>query len=155
MAKELITKQEKKEIEEVLETVLTKLELDKEFNLTVNEENLEIVLKTQDTGIVIGKRGEVLDSLQTLLSVIFSRKTGKFIPVSLEVGDYRKNRTDWLFNLAENIKEQVLNEGREIALPNLKPWERRIVHLKFQDDKEVVTESIGEGQERTLVIRPR
>lgn len=153
--KEIITKEEREKVEEILEEILSRLGLEKEFELSVNEDNLEINLKTQDTGVVIGRHGEILDSLQMILSLCFSRKIGKFLPVSLEVGDYRKNRTDWLFTLAQNAKEQALTEGKEVMLSDLKPWERRVIHLHLQEDKEVITESVGEGRERTLVIKPK
>jgi spoIIIJ-associated protein len=116
---------------------------------------ITIVLQTQDTGIVIGYHGEVLESLQLISSLCISKQLGRFVRVSLEVGDYKKNRTDYLERLAMQTKDRVLQEGREISLPSLKSWERRIVHMYLQDDEEVASESMGEGRERTLVVKPR
>ena len=99
--------------------------------------------------------GDTLDSLQLVLALILAKESGEFKRVCLEVGDYRKSRSEYLKGLAEQTKEQVLSEQREIFLPSLKPWERREVHMFLSDDSEVITESIGEGKERTLVIKPR
>jgi len=105
--------------------------------------------------MVIGYHGETLEAIQLILSLIISKKVESFVRVSLEVGDYRKNRTDWLETLALQAKERVLQEQKEVPLPNLKSWERRIVHTFLQNDKEVTSESVGEGKERTLVIKLR
>ena len=80
---------------------------------------------------------------------------GRFVRASIEVGDYKKNRTDWLETLAIQTKEKVLLDKKEVPLPNLRSWERRIVHVYFQEDPEVISESVGEGRDRTLVIKPR
>jgi len=84
-----------------------------------------------------------------------SKKLGKFVRVSIEAGDYKKNRTDYLTNLALKTKERVLSEQREMSLSHLKSWERRIIHMLLVEDNEVVSESTGVGRDRALVIRPR
>lgn len=119
------------------------------------QEEVEIVLETTETGIVIGYHGETLESLQLVLSLCISKRLGSFTRVILEIGDYRKNRTDWLKTAALAAKEKAINEQKEVAIPNLKSWERRIVHMLLQEDKEVISESMGDGKERTLVIKPR
>lgn len=75
--------------------------------------------------------------------------------MSIDVGDYKKNREEWLRNLANDAKEKALSQQREVFLEDLKGWERRVVHLILADDKEVVSESSGEGRERVLVIKPK
>jgi spoIIIJ-associated protein len=84
-----------------------------------------------------------------------AKVNGEFKRVSVEVGDYKKNRTEWLERLAMDAKERALTEGKEVYLSELKSWERRVVHLLLQDDKEVVSESSGEGKDRVLVVKPR
>ncbi len=116
---------------------------------------MDVVLNTKDSGVVIGYHGEVLESLQLVLSLIISKKLGHFTRVSIDVGDYKKNRTEFLKNLAFQTKEKVLEEKREFSLSDLKSWERRVVHLTLQDDEDVVTESVGEGKDRALIIKPR
>ena len=125
------------------------------FEISENDEGINIVLNTSEGGIIIGRHGDTLESLQLILSLTIAKETGVFKRVSLEVGDYKKNREDYLRSLALQTKERVMSEGREISLPNLKPWERRIVHMFFQNDKEVESTSLGEGRDRTLVVRPK
>ena len=142
---------EKKTISEFLKS----LGIEGDFDLVENEEGFELKLETPDSGIVIGHHGDTLEALQIIISLILSKKLGEFKRVSIEVGDYKKNRSEYLTNLALDTKEKVLSENKEIFLPDLKSWERRIVHMLLKDDKEVSSESIGEGKERVLVIKPR
>ncbi len=148
MTKKLDTK---KEVEEVLKA----LAIEGTVEVEENEEGFEIKLDTQDSGIVIGHHGDTLEALQIVVSLILSKKLGEFKRVSIEVGDYKKNRSEYLTNLAMETKERVLSTSKEIYLPDLKSWERRIVHMLLQDDKEVLSESIGEGKDRVLVVKPR
>lgn len=146
---------EQKITDKVIKELLKQLGIEATFTVEAQDDVLAVFLETQDTGIVIGYHGEVLEALQLILSLIVSKKLGRFLRVTLEVGDYRKNRTGWLENVALSAKEKALREQQEVILPDLKAWERRIVHLLFQDDKDVMSESVGEGRERTLVIKPR
>ncbi len=132
-----------------------KLDISGTFELVERDDIVEVVLTTQESGMVIGYHGETLDAMQFLLSLMVAKKLGSFVRISLEVGDYKKNRSEYLERLAIQVKERVLAEGREHTLPDLKPWERRIVHLILQDDDEVTSESIGEGKERVLVVKPK
>lgn len=142
-------------IKETVEELLKLLTIDGTADVSMEEDSVQVVLETQDSGIVIGYHGEVLEALQLVLSLCISKKIGEFIRVSVEVGDYKKNRSSWLETIALQSKEQALAENREVPLPNLKSWERRIVHVYLQDDKEVLSESVGEGRDRTLVVKPR
>ena len=118
-------------------------------------ESVDIALNTKDTGVVIGYHGDTLEGLQLVLSLCIARKLGRFVRISIDVGDYKKNRTDWLKTLALETKERVLSEGREMAIPELKSWERRIVHLLLEGDREVISQSQGEGRDRVLVVKPK
>lgn len=144
-----------KEIKKVIKKTLAVIGIEDDFEISMEDKTINVVLNTEDKGILIGYHGDTLDALQLILSLCLSRQTGEFMHVSLEVGDYKKNREEFLRNLATRTKEKVLEEKRECSLSNLKSWERRVVHLFFQDDNEVVSESVGEGQERVLVVKPR
>lgn len=148
-------KNEKKIIEETTKELLELLGIEAKVKLKENEHGTEILLETPDSGIVIGHHGDILESLQLILSLCVSKKLGEFKRISLEVGEYRKNREDWLRNLALETKEKVLSQQRELTLPTLKAWERRIIHLIFQNDDEVITESVGDGKDRALVVKPK
>ena len=125
------------------------------MKLPKTRKSISITLETEDTGIIIGYHGETLEALQLILALLLAKQTGEFKRVSIEVGDYKKNRTEWLERLAIDAKERALSEGKEVYLSDLKSWERRVVHLLLQDDKEVVSESSGEGKDRVLVIKPK
>ena len=152
-------KKELKTIKEITEKLLKLLDVDGDFEILESkgsdEESLEIVLNTKDTGVVIGYHGDTLEGLQLVLSLCVARNLGRFVRISIDVGDYKKNRTEFLKILAQETKERALAEGREIAIPELKSWERRIVHLLLKEDNEVISDSQGEGRDRVLVVSPR
>lgn len=141
--------------EEIVKGLLENLGIKDSFDVDENEETINVVINSDDPGLIIGHHGDTLDSIQLVLSLMIAKKLGEFKRVSVEVGDYKKNRADYLKNLAQQTKERALSEGREIFLPNLKPWERREVHMFLQEDPEVISESVGEGKERTLVVKPK
>lgn len=148
-------KKEKKIVDSTVSELLELLGIEGTFEIKDNEEGIDIVLDTKDSGLVIGYHGDTLESLQLVISLCIAKRLDKFVRVSIEVGDYKKNRTEWLRNLALTTKERVVSEKKEIALPELKSWERRIVHLLLKDDKDVVSQSQGEGRDRTLVVSPK
>lgn len=149
-------KKEKRIIKNTIAELFKLLNIDGNFGIEEGKEGVaEVILDTKDNGIVIGYHGDTLDSLQLILSLCISKKLGKFKRVSIEVGDYKKNRMEWLKNLALATKERVLTEGQEIAIPQLKSWERRVIHLILENDEKVFSESLGEGRDRVLVVRPK
>ena len=144
-----------KQREKTVKKLFDLLSLDTKFKLSEDEEAISLTLETEDSGVVIGYHGETLEALQLILSLILAKESGEFKRVSIEVGDYKKNREEWLEKVALDAKEKALSQNKEVFLSDLKSWERRIVHLLLQDDKEVISESSGEGKERILVIKPR
>ena len=149
-----MTKLSKKK-ETAIKKFFKTLNIETDFEMSEDDETIKIVLKTEDTGIVIGYHGETLEALQLILSLILAKEEGEFKRVSLEVGDYKKNRSEWLEKIALDAKENALSQNEAVYLPDLKSWERRIIHLLLQNDKEVISESSGEGKDRVLVIRPK
>lgn len=150
-------KKEIKIIQAVTAELLKLLEVDGKFDILENKEgeSVDIILDTKDTGIVIGYHGDTMEGLQLALSLCVAKKLGRFVRISLEVGDYKKNRTEWLKSLALETKERVLSDNKEIVIPELKSWERRVIHLLLQGDEKVVSESQGEGRDRVLVVKPK
>ena len=144
-----------KKVEPTIKKFFTSLGITADFSISEDEEAIGVTLETEDTGIVIGYHGETLEALQLILSLLIAKKRGEFKRVSLEVGDYKKNRSEWLERLALDAKERAISENKEVYLSELKSWERRVIHLLLQDDKEVVSESTGEGKDRVLVIKPK
>jgi spoIIIJ-associated protein len=150
-----MNKKQSKIVQDTTEELLKLLEIQGDFEINETEEAIEINLNTEDSGIVIGYHGDTLESLQLILSLCLARKLGEFKRVSIEVGEYKKKREEWLKNLAAETKDRALSENKEIYLADLKSWERRVVHMILQNDQEVVSESIGEGKDRVLVIKPK
>jgi len=135
-----------KKTEKTIKKFFDSLGIDASFTVLEDEETIGVTLETEDTGIIIGYHGETLEALQLVLSLLVAKERGEFKRVSLEVGDYKKNRSEWLERLAVDAKERAISENKEVYLSDLKSWERRVVHLLLQDDKEVVSESTGEGK---------
>ncbi|MDP3940712.1 MAG: KH domain-containing protein [bacterium] len=149
------TADEKKTVEAVVAEFIAKLGIEGDFTIEETDGSLLVLLNTNDSGIVIGYHGEILEAMQLILSLMVARKIDRFLRITVEVGDYRKNREEYLKQLAEKMKDRALTEHREQVISQLKPWERRVIHLFFQDDPDVVSESEGEGRDRILVIKPR
>ncbi|MDP2585265.1 MAG: KH domain-containing protein [Candidatus Levybacteria bacterium] len=152
-------KKEIKTIQEITEKLLKLLDVEGGFEIsestTNGAESVDIVLNTKDTGVVIGYHGDTLEGLQLVLSLCVARSLKRFVRISIDAGDYKKNRTEFLRTLALETKEKVLAEGKEIVVPELKSWERRIVHLLLEKDEDVASGSQGEGRDRVLVVHPK
>lgn len=142
-------------IQEVAEKLLSMLGIEATVTVNADDESTQVILDTEESGMLIGYHGETLESLQTILSLVASRELGEFVRVSIEVGDYKKNRVEYLKHLVQQAKEQALSQNNGVSLSNLKSWERREVHMMLADDQEVTTESMGEGRDRVLVVKPR
>src|SRR5438874_10395411 len=124
MAEAALTEKEQKTVEEVIQKIFSLLEIEGTFVLEENGEVLEVIMETKDSGMVIGYHGEVLESLQLILSLAVAKKLERFIRLSIEVDDYKKSRTEYLQKLALSAKEKALSEQKEQVLLSLKSWER-------------------------------
>jgi spoIIIJ-associated protein len=105
-------------------------------------------------GLLIGRRGETLRSLQFLLNLLVSRRVQKWPQIVVDVGNYRQRRQESLEGLARRMAERVRQTGRPIMLEPMAAYERRIVHLALREDKTIYTESSGEGENRKITIFP-
>ena len=105
-------------------------------------------------GLLIGRRGETLRSLQFMVNLLVSRKVQKWPQVVVDVGNYRQRRQESLEGLARRMAERVRQSGRPLTLEPMGAYERRIVHLALRSDPSVYTESTGEGDNRKVVIYP-
>ncbi len=112
-----------------------------------------IVLDGENVGAVIGHRGETLDALQYLAGLVANDGAG-YYKVSLNIGTYREKREQTLFALAERVSEQVIRTGRSKSLEPMNPYERRIIHTAVQSIDGVLSNSVGEGSSRRIVIYP-
>lgn len=117
-----------------------------------DEKELTIDLSGDDMGVLIGKRGQTLDSLQYLVSLIVNKDSTDYIRVKVDTENYRKRRQDTLENLAKNIAFKVKRTKRTVSLEPMNPYERRIIHSALQNDRFVTTHSEGEEPFRHVVV---
>ncbi|MDR1548210.1 MAG: protein jag [Hungatella sp.] len=116
------------------------------------DKELSINMSGDDMGILIGKRGQTLDSLQYLVSLVINKENEDYIRVKLDTENYRERRKETLETLAKNIAYKVKRTRRSVSLEPMNPYERRIIHSALQNDKFVVTRSEGEEPFRHVVI---
>ncbi|MFH0846551.1 MAG: R3H domain-containing nucleic acid-binding protein, partial [Chloroflexota bacterium] len=109
----------------------------------------------EDLGILIGRRGQTLASLQYIVRLILSHRLGTQVWVNLDVEGYKKRRYESLEKLAQRVAEQVRAQGTSFTLEPMPPDERRIIHLTLAQEPDITTESTGEGDDRKVVIAPR
>lgn len=117
-----------------------------------NQEEMSIDLNGDDMGVLIGKRGQTLDSLQYLVSLVVNKGVENYIRVKVDTENYRERRKETLENLAKNIAYKVKRTRRSVSLEPMNPYERRIIHSALQDDKYVTTYSEGEEPFRKVVV---
>lgn len=115
---------------------------------------LVITVDSDDCGIIIGRRGETLDSVQYLTSLVAKKTSGKYVRVVLNVADYREKRTEAVKALARKNAEYVLRSGRRHTFEPMNPYERRIIHTTVQEYEGIESVSIGFGSDRRVVIQP-
>ena len=114
--------------------------------------NIDIELSGDEMGVLIGKRGQTLDSLQYLVSLVVNKDVEEYIRVKVDTEDYRKRRKETLENLAKNIAYKVKRTKRPVSLEPMNPYERRIIHSALQNDRYVTTHSEGEEPFRRVVV---
>ncbi len=114
--------------------------------------NIDIELSGDEMGVLIGKRGQTLDSLQYLTNRVANKMQDGYVRVKLDTEDYRRRRKETLENLAKNIAYKVKRTKRSVSLEPMNPYERRIIHSALQNDKYVTTHSEGEEPFRRVVV---
>ena len=117
-----------------------------------NENCLNIEISGEDMGVLIGKRGQTLDSLQYLVSLVVNKGTKEYIRVKVDTENYRERRNKTLENLAKNMAFKVKRTRRSLTLEPMNPYERRVIHSALQNDSYVTTHSEGEEPYRKVVI---
>lgn len=137
-------------LKEVFEAMNLAVVIDASYS---EEENtLDIELSGEEMGVLIGKRGQTLDSVQYLVSLVVNKGTTDYIRVKVDTENYRRRRKETLENLAKNISYKVKRNKRSVSLEPMNPYERRIIHSALQNDKYVTTHSEGEEPFRRVVV---
>ncbi len=129
-----------------------KMEVSTQVSYDPEERCVDIDLSGPEMGILIGKRGQTLDSVQYLVSLIVNKGTGEYIRVKVDTEKYRSRRQKTLENLAHNLSFKVKRTRRPVTLEPMNPYERRIIHSALQGDRYVTTHSEGEEPFRRVVI---
>lgn len=158
-SKPAVIKAKKKEsfiddIYEYLNNLFRVMDIEAEVKIDYDEENsnMSIDVSGPNMGILIGKRGQTLDSLQYLISLYVNKKSESYIRVKLDTENYRSRRKDTLENLAKNIAFKVKRTRRSFTLEPMNPYERRIIHSALQNDRYVATRSEGDEPYRKVVV---
>lgn len=141
-------------VKDFLDQVFKAMDMEVEILIKKDEENhfLDVELKGADMGILIGKRGQTLDSLQYLTNLAVNKHSDHYYKVKIDTEDYRNRRRETLENLAKNIAYKVKRTKRVVSLEPMNPFERRVIHSALQNDRYVTTHSEGEEPFRHVVV---
>ena len=138
--------------QEFLNKILSLMNLDATLDVAKAEDTLNIEVSGENMGAVIGRRGETLDALQYLTSIIVNKDKNDYTKISLDAENYRKKRTDALEKLANKVADKVVRNKRNFTLEPMNPFERRVIHSALQDNSMVTTYSVGEEPNRRVVV---
>ena len=141
-------------VKEFLNKVFEAMNLTVVINMKYDEENatMDIDLSGDEMGVLIGKRGQTLDSLQYLVSLVVNKEAEDYIRVKVDTENYRERRKETLENLAKNIAHKVKRTKKAVSFEPMNPYERRIIHSALQNDKFVTTHSEGDEPFRRVVV---
>lgn len=151
----IVNDEEKKEkVTEVLNNIVNSMGLNIKTEIKEEQEAIKVNIDGENLGLIIGHKGENLDALQLLTSVIVN-KEGEYKRIELDVQNYREKRKETLIHLAQRKAKDVIRYGRNITLEPMTPYERRIIHTALQEDEKVTTVSVGTEPFRKVVIKKR
>jgi spoIIIJ-associated protein len=139
-------------VREFIETVFKHISVECELEINEGENNIFVEISGKDAGVVIGKFGQTLDSLQFLTNVILSKKYGNKKKILINVGDYRERRETSITRLAKSAARKVMKTRKPETLAPMPPHDRRTVHLALSTFKHIQTASDGTGKNRRVII---
>ena len=138
-----------------LEDIFAAMNLKVAVTASYDGDTVTVKLEGDNMGIVIGKRGDTLDSLQYLTSLVVNQRNEDYIKVSIDTENYREKRTDALLALSNRLAAKVARTGKKFTLEPMNPYERRVIHSNLQENPDVTTFSIGQEPYRKVVIAPK
>lgn len=139
---------------EVLENLLYKMQEKATVSAHPEDDRISLRIETDDAGLLIGKQGQTLDALQYLVTKMLAKRSRRKVRISIDVEAYRARHNEALALLAQKYGEKVKKSGKSITLNPMNPYDRRIVHLALQEDKDLKTTSRGEGLYKKVIISP-
>jgi spoIIIJ-associated protein len=138
-----------------ISSILNAMGLDVKVDAVLEDGVVNVNLEGENMGIVIGKRGDTLDSLQYLTSLVINRNSDDYVKVSIDTENYRAKRAETLIALSNKLAARVIKTGKKFPLEEMNPYERRIIHANLQDNDAVTTYSVGQEPHRRVVIAPK
>ena len=138
-----------------LDSLFKAMKLEVKISANLDKDILNISLEGDNMGIIIGKHGDTLDSLQYLTSLVVNRKSDDYIKVTIDTENYRQKRSQALIALSNRLADKVSRTGKKFTLEPMNPYERRIIHSNLQNNADVTTFSVGQEPYRKVVIAPK
>ena len=152
--------QQEKLIKETTQEVLKKMGFEAKVIVTTSlsedneRENMVVEIDSPDSKFIIGKQGATLISLQHILKLLVRSKTDDYVNFSVDVNGYKKQQENYIRDMAQDVAQEVVLNGRASTLEPMNSYDRRLVHLELEKNPKVKTESIGEGEDRKVIISP-
>ncbi|MDP4180184.1 MAG: RNA-binding cell elongation regulator Jag/EloR [Bacillota bacterium] len=154
MARVRVTVRESKgeKAKKFLLELFEKMKVNADIDLSENDDNILLNIKGNDMGVLIGRRGETLDSIQYLSSLVINKDNEDYKRVVVDIENYRMKREETLINLANRLADRVMKYKKNVTLEPMNPYERRVIHSTLQNNKYVKTFSVGDEPNRKVVI---
>lgn len=144
------------EIKKIINHFFTLIDSDIRVEFSLEEENsLHVKVKMKDPQVLIGEKGQTLSEIERLLKIVARKKTDNVLFINLDINDYKKRKADYLRDLAKEAGEEVALTGVEKKFPPMSPFERRVIHTTLSERNDIITESIGDGIHRKVLIRKK
>lgn len=143
------------EAKNILEKIIESMGIVAEIHIIQSSDGdspVTLNIEGEDLGVLIGRRGQALASLQYIVRLIVAEKCKTWAPLNIDIADYKKRRYESLRNLASRLADQVITSKRSVSLEPMPADERRIVHLSLADHPDVATQSIGVGEKRKVIV---
>lgn len=157
----MANKEKQELIKETAQEMFDKMGFETEMIVTTSvsddnsaKENIILEIESPDSKFIIGKYGATLISIQHILKLLVRSKTDEYINFSVDVNGYRRQQDDYIRDIANDVAQEVIINGRASTLEPMNGYERRLVHLELEKNDNVKTESIGEGDDRKVIISP-
>jgi spoIIIJ-associated protein len=156
MDKKQILERTVEHIKFILDSFVLSAEVSVEFVPSDNGETdkyIMVKLNGDNLNELVGFHGKNMDSVQNIVSIMLSKEFNQDLRILLEVNDYREKREKYLQSIAQRAALEVQSSGQDVELPPMKPSERRVVHMVLKEENGIISESIGEGEDRRIVIK--
>ena len=157
----MLSKEQEQLVKDTAQEMLDKMGFETTLTLTTSvpkdensKESVVLEIESPDSKFIIGKQGATLISLQHILRLLVRNKTEDYLNFSVDVNGYRRQQDDYIRDLAQDTAQEVIINGRASTLEPMNGYERRLVHLELEKNDQVKTESIGEGEDRKVIISP-